>query len=118
MMRSIYPSPFPEFYAQRRQEDLCNEGKEKSVHTSMYPALCLDVSLHGGIPPGRPPDWKKNKVFSQLWETFTYLAKEGALGEASTVQRILYGFKGEVGNFLKWTFLSPTQPFVLEKEDS
>ena len=84
MMGITHPSLFQKIDTQRRQEDLCSEGKEKSVDTHIHPALYLDVSLHGGIPLGRPPDWKKNKVFSQLWEAFTYLAKEGALGEAST----------------------------------
>ena len=78
----------------------------------------LDVSLHGGIPAGRPLDGKKNKVFSQLWATFTYLAKEGALGGASTSQRTLYGFKGGMINFLIWTLPSPTQPFALKYDDS
>ena len=57
-------------------------------------------------------------MFSQLWAKFSYLAKEGALGEDSTVQRIFYGFKGEVRNFLKLTLLSSTYLFVLEKENS
>ena len=82
LMRSTYPSLFHKFDAQRRQEGLCKEGKDKSVHTYTHPALCLDVSLHGGIPPGRPPDGRKTKVFSQLWAAISYLAKEGALGEA------------------------------------
>ena len=85
MMSNIYPSLFQKFDAQRRKEDLCKEGKEKSVHTHTHPALCLDVSLHGGIPPGRPPYGRKTKVFSQLWVAYDYLAKEGALGETSIV---------------------------------
>ena len=115
MMRSTYPSLFQNFDAQRRHEDLCNEGKDKSVHTSMYPTLCLDVSLHGGIPPGRPPDWKKAKVFSQLYVAATYLSKEGTLRGATTSLRTI---DGELSNFLKLTLLTSIHLFVLERRDS
>ena len=96
---------------------MCSEDKEKSIHTHIHPTLGLDVSLHGGIPPGRPPDWKMNKVLSQYIATLTYLAKEGALGGASTALRTFDGFQGGVSNFLIWTLLSPTQLFALEKDD-
>ena len=38
----------------KRQDDLRSEDRDKSVHSHIQPALGLDVSLHGGIPPGRP----------------------------------------------------------------
>ena len=78
----------------------------------------LDVSLHGGIPPGRPPDWKKNKVFPQLCVAVTYLAKEGALRGAITTLRSIDGFQGELRNFLKLALLSSTHLFALEKKNS
>ena len=117
MVRITHPSLFHKIDALKRQEDLCSEDKEKSVHSHIHPALGLNVSLHGGIPPRRPPDWKMNKVFSQHGATLIYLAREGALGGAITAQRTLHGFKGGVRNLLIWTLLSPTQPFAL-KDDS
>ena len=65
-----------------------------------------------------PLYWRKTKVFSQLCVAFAYLAKEGALGEASTAQRISHEFKREVKNFLKGALLSPTQLSTLRKEES
>ena len=97
---------------------MCNEDKEKCVHTHIHPTLCVDVSLHGGIPPGRPSYWRKTKVFSQLCEAVTYLAKEGALRGATTVLRIIDGFQEELSNFLKLTLLSSTHLLALEKKNS
>ena len=71
--------------------------------------------MHGGIPPGRPPDWKKNKVFSQLCAAATYFSKDGTLGGATTTLRII---DGKLRNFLKLTLLSSAHLFALEKEDS
>ena len=56
MMRSTHPYLFQKVDAQKRQTDLCSEGKDKVVHSYMQSTLDIDVSLHGGIPPGRPPD--------------------------------------------------------------
>ena len=66
MMRIIHPSLFQKADAQIRKEDICKEGKDNFFHTHTHPALCLDVSLHGGIPPGRPPDERKTKVLSTM----------------------------------------------------
>ena len=68
--------------------------------------------------PQAPLDWRKNKVFSQLWVAFAYLAKEGALGEVRTVQRISHEFRREVRNFLKGALLSSTQLSELRKEEA
>ena len=57
-------------------------------------------------------------MFSQLWSAYAYLAKEGALGEASTVQKISHEFRREMRNFLKGALLTPTQIFVLGEEKS
>ena len=81
----------------------------------MYPVLCLDVSLHGGIPPRRPPDWEKAKVFSQIYAVVTYLSKEGTLRGVITAQRII---DGDLRNFLKLTLLSSIHLFALERRDS
>ena len=78
------PSLLQSLEAQRRQEDLCIKGRGKFVYLHPHSTLCLDTSLQGGILPGAPLYRRKSKVFSQLREAYTYLAKEGALGEAST----------------------------------
>ena len=81
----------------------------------MNPTLCLYISLHGGIPPGRPLDWKEAKVLSQLYVAENYFSKEGTLRGATTVLRII---DGELSNFLKLTFLSSIHLFSLERRDS
>ena len=50
MIGNIHPHPFQEVYAHKQEDDLHGEGREKSVHSHIQPALGLDVSLHGGIP--------------------------------------------------------------------
>ena len=35
---------------------MCSESRDKSIHPYIQSTLDIDVSLHGGIPPGRPPD--------------------------------------------------------------
>ena len=93
-------------------------ARKKLVHSHIQPALGLDVSLHGDIPPGRPPDWKMIKEFSQHGASLIYLAKEGALGGANTLRRTFDVFKGRMSNFLIWTLPSPTHLFALKDEDS
>ena len=101
-----------------QEDDFCSEGREKSVHSHIQPILGLDVSLHGGIPPGRPPDWKMKKEFSQNGAALIYLDKEGALGGYSTTQRTFDGFKGGMRKFMIRTLPSPTQLFALKDDDS
>ena len=78
----------------------------------------LEVSLHGGISRGRPPDEKKNKVFSQLCASMTKLAKEGALKGATTTLRSIDRFQGEMNNFWKFILLFLTHLFALIKKKS
>ena len=87
-VESMNPSLLHILEAQRRKEDLCIEGRDKYVCLHPHSSLCLDTSLQGDPPLGAPLDRRKSKVFFQLWATYAYLAKEGALGEASTAQRI------------------------------
>ena len=117
-MKSMYPSLFQSLKEQRRQEDLCNKGRGKSVYLHPHSTLCLDTSLQGGILLGEPLDGRKSKVFSQIWASYAYLAKEGALGEASTAQRISHEFRREMRNFLKGALLSSTQLSALREERS
>ena len=46
----------------------------------------------------------------------TYLAKEGALGEASTVLRTIDGFQGEMINSMSWKKPCPTHLSALEND--
>ena len=108
MMRRIYP---PLLEEQRRQEDLCNKGRGKSVYLHSHPTLCLDASLQGGISAGRPLDWRETKVLSQLYAAATYLFKEGTLEGATTTLKII---DGRLGKILKLTLLSSTHLFALE----
>ena len=55
-------------------------------------------------------------MFSQLWAAYAYFAKEGALGEASTTQRISHEFRREMINFLKGALLTSTQISTLREE--
>ena len=57
-------------------------------------------------------------MLSHLWDAHAYLAKEGALGEASTAQRISHEFRREMRNFLKGALLTPTQISTLRQEKS
>ena len=95
--------------AQRRQEDPCSKGRGKSIYLHPHSTLCLDTSFQGGTLPREPLDRRKYKVFSQLLVAYAYLAKEGALGEASIVQRISHEFRREMINFLKGALLTSTQ---------
>ena len=89
MMKNIHTHPFQEVYEQNQEDYLCSERREKSVHSHIQPALSLDVSLHGGIPPGRPLNWEINKELSQNYASLIYLAYEGALRGHDTILRVL-----------------------------
>ena len=56
LMRSTHPYPFQRADARKRQTDLHCEGKGKVAQPYEQSSLAMDVSLHGGIPPWRPPD--------------------------------------------------------------
>ena len=78
------PSLFQSLEAQGRQEDPCSNGEGKSAHLHLDPTLCLDASFKGGTISGVPLNRRSSKVFSELWESYAYFAKEGALGLVST----------------------------------
>ena len=56
VMRSTHPYLFQEVDAQKRKVGLRSEGRGKFFHPYMQSTLDIDVSLHGDISPGRPPD--------------------------------------------------------------
>ena len=85
---------------------MCSERRDKSFHSHIQPALSLDVSLHGGIPPGRPTDWEINKYLSQHDAALIYLAHEGALRYHDIALRV-WGRLQEEGDIIP-TFSSPT----------
>ena len=55
-MMSIHPYLFREVSAHKERTALRSEERENSVHSYTQSALDFNVSLHGDIPPGRPPD--------------------------------------------------------------
>ena len=56
LMRSTHPYLFQRAGARRREIGLCCEGKGKVSQPYKQSSLAMDVSLHGGILPRRPPD--------------------------------------------------------------
>ena len=56
LMRSTHPYLFQRASARRRETGLHCEGKGKVSQPYEQSSLAMDVSLHRGIPPGRPPD--------------------------------------------------------------
>ena len=56
LMRSTHPYLFQRVNVNKRQTKFHYEGRDKVVRPYVKYTLDIDVSLHGGIPPGRPPD--------------------------------------------------------------
>ena len=65
-MRRMHPCLFQGVCIHKKETDLCSTGRDTSVHSFIQSTSDFDVSLHGGIPLGRPPDWKMNKVFCNI----------------------------------------------------
>ena len=55
-MRGTHPSLFQRANARKRQTDFRCKDRGKVAQIYVQSTLDIDVSLHGGIPPGRPPD--------------------------------------------------------------
>ena len=55
-MMSIHPYLFWEVSAHKEGTALRSEERDNSVHSYIQSTSDFGVSLHGGIPPGRPPD--------------------------------------------------------------
>ena len=56
LMRSTHPYLFQRFDEHKKEIGLCSEGKGNSIHLYIQSTLDVDVSLHRGISPRRPPD--------------------------------------------------------------
>ena len=110
LFRSMHPCLFQGVSIHEKETELCSKERDTSVTPFIQSTSDLDASLHGCIPPGRPPDGKKNKVFSQPCAAVTYLA--------TTVLRSIDGFQGGLNNFLKLILLFLTHLFALEKKNS
>ena len=94
-----------------------SENRDKSVHSHIQSTLDIDVSLHGGIPPGRPPDWKMIKEFSQHVAPFIYPRGVGTMGGHCTTQRVLGRLKEE-GDILPTSSLPTLTPNIVLREDA
>ena len=87
MMRSTHPYLFQKVDAQKRQNDLRSEGKGRVIHSYMQSTLDIDVSLHGGITPGRPPYQEMMRDASHLVAPFIDPREVRTLGGLDTAQR-------------------------------
>ena len=114
----MHPCLFQGVPIHDKETELCSKERDTSVQPFMQSTSDLDVSLHGEISQGRPPDEKKNKVFSQLCASMTKLAEKGALKGATTTLRSIDRFQGELNNFLKFILLFLTHIFALIKKKS
>ena len=115
--RSTHPYLFHEVDTQKRQTDLHNESREKAVHSYMQSTLDIDVSLHGGIPPGRPPDQELMRNVSQHAAPLMDPGGVGTLEGHSTSQRVLGRLKEE-GEILPLSSLPTLTPHLALREDA
>ena len=72
-----------------------SEGKDKVFNSYMQFTLDIDVSLHGGIPPRRPPDQEMRRHVSHDDAPFIDPGGMGALGGRGTTLRVLGRLKEE-----------------------
>ena len=79
----------------------------------MKSTLDIDVSLHGGILPGRPPDQEMMRHVSHHDAPFIDLGGVGALGFHDTVLRVLSKLKEEGGILPKSSLLTLISDYVL-----
>ena len=73
-MRSIHPSLFHKANARKRHIDLRSKGRGKVSQSYVQSTLDINVSLHGGIPPGRPPDLQ---LMRDIWSLSSPLLNFG-----------------------------------------
>ena len=92
------------------------DNRDQVVHSHIQSTLDVDVSLHGGIPPGRPPDQEMMRHVSHHDAPFIDPGGVGALGGHGIMLRVLGRLKEE-GDILPTSSL-PTLilDFALIKE--
>ena len=95
LMRSKHPYLFQRDNTKKRQTDLRYEGKGKVSHPYVHYTLDIDVSLHGGIPPGRPPDLELVRDILPLGSPLLDSGVVKTLEESSTMQRVWDGLNKE-----------------------
>ena len=82
----MHTYPPQEASTHKMEPNFCSGNKYTSVQSDMQFTLNHDVTLFGGIPPGRPMERELVKELSQQVAPFIDLAKKGVLGESSTTQ--------------------------------
>ena len=75
---------------------LC-EGKGKVSHPYVQATLDINVSLHGGIPPGRPPDLELVRDIFPFGSPLLDFIEVKTFEESSTAQRFWDRLKEEGG---------------------
>ena len=65
-MRGTHPSLFQRASAKRREAVFCCGRKGEVSQPHVQSTLDIDVSLHGGIPSGRPTDLEFMKYILSL----------------------------------------------------
>ena len=81
MMRGTHPSLFQRDSAKRRQTVLHYGSKGKVSQPYVQSTLDIDVSLHRGSPPGRPPDLSWEKYILSLDSPLLDFGEVKSLGE-------------------------------------
>ena len=74
-----------------------NVGRDKAIHSYMQSTLDIDVSWHGGIPPGRPPYQEMMRDASHLVAPLIDSRGVRTLGELGTILRVLGKLKERRG---------------------
>ena len=80
-MRGTHPSLFQGASVKRRQTVLRCERKGKISQPYVQSTLDIDVSLHRGIPPGRPPDLSLMREILSLDSLLLYFGEVKILEE-------------------------------------
>ena len=78
----------------------CSEERDKSYHSYIQSNLDFDVSLHGGIPPGRPPNLELVRDFFPFGSPLLGFGGLKTLEESSIAQRVWDRLKEERGTLL------------------
>ena len=95
LMRSTHPCLFQRVGAKKRNIDLRYEGKGKVSQPYVQSTLDIDVSLHGGIPPRRPPDPELVRDIFPFGSPLLDSGEVKTLEESSKVQMVWDELKEE-----------------------
>lgn len=84
----IHPYLFRGVFAQEKEIVLRSEERDKSVHSYIQSTSELDVSLCGGIPPGRSPDLELMRDILSYSSPLLDFREVKTLEESNTTQRV------------------------------